>query len=137
MYHCDGKCIRIIDDGINCNIDYHSNSTGILEICKPKSNGTCITDLGNCLPQAKSGILLIGTCTYKVSSSLRQLPHIQCDSEGKNIWLNGCTTLEILRLQSFVYNTTTHPSEYVYIYYSIVCIGMCVSLRNQPSNYLH
>lgn len=113
MYHCGGECIPIANDTISCkrhNVEYYSNSTGRFESCKPTSNDTCITNLGNCLSQAESGVLLIGLCTYGVTQSLRQQPGIKCDSEGRNIWLNRCTTLVVVWSQSFLYNTT-NPSE--------------------------
>ena len=113
MYHCGGECIPITNDAISCtrhNIEYYSNSTGIFESCNPISNDTCITNLENCLSQAKNGVLLIGLCSYRVTQPLRQQSEIKCDSEGRNTWLNSCTTLVVLQSQSLLYNTT-NPSE--------------------------
>ena len=130
MYHCDGECVPLADD-IPCDrhiIEYHSNSTGMFHRCGLTSNGICINDLGNCLSQAKTEVLLAEYCNYRVSKSFRQPSHIKC--EGKKNWLIHCTTLVVLRSQIFLYNTTTNPSEYVII---CVCIN-CVEFIKGPIN---
>ena len=114
MYHCGDMCIPLTDDTYKrhkCSVEYFSNSSGTFEHCEVKFNNTCITNFGDCLLQAKSGVLLTGLCTYKKSTSLiRQLCHISCDFEKGNTWLNSCTTLVEIRSQSALYNTT-NPSE--------------------------
>ena len=114
MYHCGGECVQTLTaDDIPCGQHYYSNSTGMFVRCEPTSNSMCITDLGNCLSQAKTGVLLIEYCIYRVTESLHQLSHIKC--EGKKNWLEHCTTLVIPRSQIFIHNDTTNSSEYVII----------------------
>ena len=119
MYHCDSECVLLADD-IPCDqsiIEYHSNTTGIFQRCEPTSNGMCITDLGSCLSQAKTGVLLTEYCNYNVINLLHRPSDNIIKCEGKNTWLEHCPTLVIPWSQIFLHNTTSNQSEYVIILY--------------------
>ena len=120
LYHCDDKCVSVANDA-PCKriaIEYLSNSTGMFLPCEPtlsESNCINITSLNGCLSaQANDGVLLIKQCNYNVRNYNLPL-HTQCN--GKNDWLEGCTTLIVLLSQTVVYSNTT-SSEY--------CVHACM-----------